>query len=175
MGDRDGAAPAGVNRPALPATGAWPRTHAGTLECPGSRRCAVIVWTEHDGVPLLTAAAVVVFVAGMVFAIVGIPPVPIMWPVHRLGIVLPGCGLTRGVVAIARGDFGAALRWNPASYAIVVLGAAALARAAIGITTRRWLHVRIGLPWWLVGVIAIAAALLWVNQWSNAALLMESG
>lgn len=58
---------------------------------------------------------------------------------------------------------------------MVVLGAAALARAAIGITTRRWLLVRIGLPWWLVGVVAIALALLWLNQWSNAALLVESG
>lgn len=66
-----------------------------------------------------------------VFAVTGIPWVPVMWRLYRLGVVLPGCGLTRGGVAVARGDLAGACRWSPATALVVLAVAAGLARAGV--------------------------------------------
>jgi len=119
-----------------------------------------------------TVGSLVVALAAVVFAVVGIPPVPVMWPLYRLGVVLPGCGLTRGVVALARGDLAGAWRWNPASLLVVVAVAAGIARAAVGAITDRWLAVRVAPRPWLLALGAVAAAVLWANQWAHADRLM---
>lgn len=95
-----------------------------------------------------------------------------MWPLYRLGVVLPSCGLTRGVVALARGDLAAAWQWNPASSLAAVAAATGVLRAAVGAATGRWLHVHVRPRWWLLVVATLAVALLWVNQWDHAAQLM---
>lgn len=87
-----------------------------------------------------------------------------MWPLYRLGIVLPGCGLTRGVVAAARGDLAGAWRWNPASLLVVLGGRRRVARAGVGRTTGWWLSVRVAPCAWLVGLGLAALVLLWVTS-----------
>ena len=107
-----------------------------------------------------------------IFARFGLPNVPLMWPLHRLGLVLPGCGLTRGVVAIFRGDPARAWMFNPASFAVVLLAAALISRLAVTIVTHRWL---VPLPGdRLVPILGGGALIgLWVDQQSHAALLIH--
>lgn len=141
---------------------------------PGAARGAAVsvsVATE-DRLRVWTVGSVVVVAAAAVFAVEGIPGVPLMWPLYRLGIVLPGCGLTRGVVAAARGDLAGAWTWNPASLLVVLTAAVGIARAGIGRVSGRWLSVRVAPRRWLIGLGLAAVAALWVNQWAHAALLM---
>lgn len=114
----------------------------------------------------------VVAAAAAVFAVVGVPHVPVMWPLYRLGIVLPGCGLTRGVVALAAGDVAGAWRWNPASPLVAVGAAAGVVRAGVGAATGCWLTVRIASRRWMIALGVAAVGLLWLNQWSHAEMLM---
>jgi len=54
---------------------------------------------------------------------------------HRNGQPCPLCGMTRGFLSIARGDWSQAERWNPASvpvYLAVAANELAAAAAAIG-------------------------------------------
>ena len=129
-------------------------------------------WTRDDRLRWFTAATLVVAVAGPAMAVVGIPPLPIVWPLYRLGIVLPGCGLTRGVVALTRGDFPAAWRWNPASVVVGAFALAGVARLGIGLGTGWWLHLRIGSRWWLIAAACGAVAALWLRQYEHADVLM---
>jgi len=126
----------------------------------------------EDGLRAWTIGSLVVATAAAVFAVVGIPSVPVMWPLYRLGVVLPGCGLTRGVVAVARGDLAAAWRWNPASLLVVLAVFGGVARAAVGVATQRWLAVRVVPRPWLLALGAVAVAVLWANQWVHADRLM---
>jgi hypothetical protein len=107
--------------------------------------------------------------AAAVLAVVGLPDVPMMWPMYRLGVVFPSCGLTRGIVAIFRGEFGLAWRFNPASF-VAAVGALALAAQLLIGRHARWtrravspMERRIG-----VGGVVAAVVLLWIHQQVNA-------
>lgn len=117
-------------------------------------------------------AAVVIAAAAPAMALVGVPRVPLMWPFYRLGVVLPGCGLTRGVVALAAGDPVGAWRWNPAAFLVAALVPVAIIRFVVGVRTGRWLDVEVHLRWWLVTGAVAAIGALWMHQWANAAALM---
>lgn len=133
----------------------------------------IVTWEPVDRLRPLTALAVVGAGAVLAMAVAGIPNLPLMWPLYQLGVVLPSCGLTRGVVAFARGDLGGAWRWNPASAVVALAFVVVLVRAAAGVTTGRWLHGHTRLRGWHVTVAAVAIALLWANQWRHADLLMN--
>lgn len=137
----------------------------------GLRSVAVSV-TCGDAQRAWTVGSLVVAVAAAVFARSGIPPLPLMWPLYRLGVVLPGCGLTRGVVTVARGDLAGAWRWNPASLLVVVAVAAGVARAVVGAATGRWLTARVAPRWWQVALGVVAVGGLWANQWAHAEVLV---
>ena len=117
--------------------------------------------------------AALVLVGGAVMAVVGIPNVPLMWPMYRFGIVLPSCGLTRGVVEIFRGDFARAWRFNPASF--VVVGASALVLAAVATRYELTQHAEASPLLRRVVAIALGAALivLWINQQLHAEFVMH--
>ena len=129
--------------------------------------------TDRDDFRSWTLGSLFVTAAAAVFAVLGVPRLPLMWPLYRLGVVLPGCGLTRGVVAFADGDLVGAWRWNPASPFVVLTVAAGIARAGVGAASGRWLAIRVAPRWWLIALGAAAIALLWVNQWAHASLLMD--
>lgn len=130
------------------------------------------MWSEEDRLRPFTALGLLGVGAAGVLAVVGIPDLPLMWPLYRLGIVLPGCGLTRGTVALAEGDLAGAWRWNPASYLVAAAGATLVVRAVAGHLTGRWAHLRVTWRRWHLAAAGLATALLWVNQWRQAELLM---
>ena len=113
-------------------------------------RESVVSVAARDGLRAWTLGSLIVVAAAPAFAVVGIPQVPLMWPLYQLGVVLPGCGLTRGVVALAGGDLAASLRWNPASPVVVLVAIVGVARAVVGACSGRWLAVRIAPRPWLV-------------------------
>ena len=103
--------------------------------------------------------ALVIAVAATAFAAAGIPPVPFMWRLCCLRLVLPSCGLTQGVVALTRGDLAAAWQCNPESPLTEVAAAAGVLRAAVASVVAA------------LGRHAGRRSSL-VNQWDHAAQLM---
>lgn len=133
--------------------------------------------TAHAGrpprMPRLTLAATVMLVTGSVLAVTGVPRLPLMWLLYQMGVVLPGCGLTRGVVAIARGDLVRAWEFNPASFLAVTLALLLVVRYGVGAITDRWLSLPIPRSRWSIAALFLATAALWVNQQLHAELLIN--
>jgi hypothetical protein len=150
-------APAGRRRSPLP-----PGRREGVLQLRMARE-------DHHQL-LAPLAAGGLLVAG-VLAVVGLPPVDLHGPLHHLGVMDPLCGMTRGTVAVLRGQLEVAWAYNPASPLLVAGATLALGRWVVGRLIGRWLtvHVRSSRVAWAVGAVAVLA--LSVNQQAHAALL----
>ncbi len=146
------------------------RRPVGMLQRLGVER---VDWSRADRHASLAWVAAGGLLAAVVLAVAGPPPVDLHGPLHRwLGIMDPGCGGTRGVIAVLRGHPGRAWAYNPASLLVVPGALAVLVRAAAGRVAGRWLDVRFR-PTRLFWLLAAAAlVLLWVNQQRHAALLL---
>jgi hypothetical protein len=127
----------------------------------------------RDRSSLLTLGAGAALVAASVLALVGVPHTPLMRPLYSLGVVLPGCGLTRGMVALVSGDPVTAWAYNPAAFAVMAMALAALLRAAVGVASGRWVHVRVRPSPVVISLAVAAVALLWLRQQASADLLMK--
>jgi hypothetical protein len=140
---------------------------------PPDRRAGVLcvrVAREDRHRMLAPLAAGGLLTAGML-AVVGLPPVDLHGPLHYLGIMDPLCGMTRGTVAVLRGQLELAWAYNPASPLLVAGATLTLVRWVAGRMTGRWLEVRVhpSRVAWAAG--AIAVLVLWSNQQAHAALL----
>jgi len=71
----------------------------------GSRRPVRLRWEQADRHPTLTPLAAAGLLAAAILAVVGLPPVDLHGPLHRLGIMDPLCGMTRGVVGFLGVDY----------------------------------------------------------------------
>lgn len=133
--------------------------------------------SREDRWRAVTFGGPAVAVIAAAFAAFGIPTTPFMEPLYAIGLVLPGCGLTRGTVALASGDPAMAWAYNPASFVVAAAVVAAVARDVVFIAVRRWVHVRVDAsqPTLSVGLVVaiIAVALLWVRQQAHADLLIR--
>ncbi|WP_454850101.1 DUF2752 domain-containing protein [Promicromonospora soli] len=124
----------------------------------------------------LTVGAVLALGAAALMVTFGLPPVDLHGPLHMLGIMDPFCGGTRAARYAAQGDLAEAWRHNPLSIVIVYGALAALARAGLGLVTRRWLTLTIG---WtparrrrVIAVVLVLLVLLEIRQQLRADLLM---
>lgn len=129
---------------------------------------------DSDSVPWLTWMSGFGLAAAALFAVFGGLPFDLPMPTHRVGVVTPTCGLTRGSTAVIRGDFDLAWRYNPASFLVIGGGVLTLARGMAGSISRRW--VTVGLPhsrivWTLLGVAIIG---FWLHQQTNADFVITS-
>jgi hypothetical protein len=106
-----------------------------------------------------------------VLALVGLPPVSIHEPTHFLGIMGPSCGLTRAVRLLAQGDLAGAWRYNPGSFALAAAAGLLLARAVVGITSRRWLDVTVQRSRLMWVAVLVPLVSLWVNQQAHVSLV----
>jgi len=149
---------------------------AGMLSdvAPSTRSDGALSVDGIDGMRWLTVFAISGALVAGVLALIGGFPFDVPMPTHAFGWVEPSCGLTRGTTAIARGDFALAWRYNPMSFALAVLGIIGAVRAAVGLTTNRWVNVRIHLGrwWWLV--LAVALIALTIYQQGNAEFIIHS-
>lgn len=130
-----------------------------------------LTWTNHDAHANLTRLAAAMVGLAFAFAIFGLPPFGLHAPPHYAGVMAPTCGLTRGVVALARGSLADAVRYNPASILVVAGAFGVLVRAVAGAYAGRWLHIRVRpslVGWAVLGIAAVALA---VNQQLHAGLL----
>jgi hypothetical protein len=127
-------------------------------------------WERADRHPTLAPLAAAGLLAA-VLAVVGLPPVDLHGPLHRLGIMDPLCGMTRGTVAVLRGRLGQAVAYNPASPLLVAGALLALGRWLVGRLTGRWLDATFRATPLTVGLAAALVLALWVNQQAHAALL----
>jgi hypothetical protein len=128
-------------------------------------------WEREDRHPTLAPLAAAGLLAAAVLAVVGLPPVDLHGPLHRLGIMDPLCGMTRGTVALLRGQLGQAVAYNPASPLLVAGALLALGRWLVGRLTGRWLDATLRRTPLTVGLAAAMVLALWVNQQAHAALL----
>jgi hypothetical protein len=128
-------------------------------------------WEGADRHPTLALFAAAGLLAAGVLAVVGLPPVDLHGPLHRLGIMDPLCGMTRGTVAVLHGQLGLAVADNPASPLLLAGGVLALGRWLVGRLTGRWLDATVRRTPRTVGIAAAAVLALWVNQQAHAALL----
>jgi len=121
------------------------------------------------------AVAAVMIAAGM--AIFGLPPVDLHSPLHKVGIMDPFCGGTRAARYTAQGQLVDAWRYNPLSIVVVLGAAAVLARAAVGITTGRWLTLAV--TWTprrrriVIAVVVVLVVALEIRQQLRADLLTD--
>jgi hypothetical protein len=118
--------------------------------------------------------AAIGLVGAAALAVVGLPPVDLHGPLHRLGIMDPFCGGTRAMRAAALGHLATAWRYNPLSVVLFLGAIVVIFRAAFGALSGRKLNLRLGRPR-LIGAVAVAlVAVLEVNQQLHASLLMRS-
>lgn len=109
-------------------------------------------------------------------ALLGLPPVDLHSPLHKIGIMDPLCGGTRAARYATQGKLGEAWRYNPLSIFIVIAAGLVILRAAVGLLARRWVNV--SLAWTPLRrrcVVLIAITLLVsleIRQQMRADLLM---
>lgn len=129
---------------------------------------------SRDHQTAITWVTVGGLVAALVLAAIGGMPFDLPMPTHLLGWVEPSCGLTRGSTAIARGEFGLAWRYNPASFAVMAIGVFGAIRATAGILTGCWVKVepRIGALGW--ATLFVGLAVLSIHQQANAEFVMNA-
>jgi hypothetical protein len=127
-------------------------------------------WEREDRHPTLAPLAAGLLAAG-VLAVVGLPPVDLHGPLHRLGVTDPLCGMTRGTVALLRGQLSQAVAYNPASPLLVAGALLALGRWLVGRLTGRWLDATLRRTPLTLGIAAALVLALWINQQAHAALL----
>ncbi|GAB2484871.1 hypothetical protein GCM10027063_28470 [Promicromonospora xylanilytica] len=125
----------------------------------------------------VTAGAALSLTAAALLATFGLPPVDLHGPLHLVGIMDPFCGGTRAARYAAQGNLVEAWRYNPLSIVIVYGALAAVARAGVGLVTRRWLTLTA--RWtsarrrWVIVVALVLLVSLEVRQQLRADLLME--
>lgn len=133
-------------------------------------------WSSHDRAARYTRAAALAGIAAVVLRIVGVPPVDLHGPLHYLGLMDPLCGGTRATFLLLSGDLAGAARYNLIVFPMAATTVLVYARAVVGMTTRRWLDVRLGrmsrIAAWTALVLALL--LLEVRQQLNADLLMQA-
>jgi hypothetical protein len=129
---------------------------------------------RSDRMRWTTALTLVTIVTAIICAALGRIPVDLPMPTHVVGWVCPTCGLTRGTVAITRGHYALAYRYNPLSFLVPLAAVLVMARLAAGAAWGRWVNVRYRPTRlaWALGGSALEA--LWGYQQSHAMFIMHS-
>ena len=128
-------------------------------------------WEAHDRHRALTIAASAGVAVAALLAALGLPPWDMHGPLHYAGIMDPLCGATRSVRHTFRAELASAWRYNPLGPVLAVGAIALLARGLAGLTTRRWLTLRIRWSTPLVLALLALTVALEIRQQARAELL----
>jgi Protein of unknown function (DUF2752) len=128
-------------------------------------------WERADRHPTLAPLAAMGLLAAGLLAVVGLPPVDLHGPLHHLGIMDPLCGMTRGTVAVLRGQLSRAVAYNPTSPLLAAGAVLTLGRWLVGRLTGHWLEATLRRTPLTLGITAALVLALWANQQAHAALL----
>lgn len=138
----------------------------------------ILTWGASDRHRWVTVVGVVGLVLAAAMAVLGLPPVDLHGPFHRMGIMDPLCGGTRAARLTAQGNLVQAWRYNPLGILATGLALIAAVRLAVGLTTRRWLDLRVAwtprLRWLALGTAFVLLVLLEIRQQGRADLLMKT-
>jgi hypothetical protein len=134
----------------------------------------MFAWDTVDRHRPLTLLAVAGVVLGALMATFGLPPVDIHGPLHFDGVMDPLCRATRAVRYAFRVEWALSWRYNPLGVVLAIGGILLLIRAAAGLTTGRWLTVRIRWSRWLLIALGILVVALEIRQLARADLLMAT-
>lgn len=129
-------------------------------------------WEPVDQHTALTVVAVIGLGIGAALAVFGLPPLDVHLPLHRLGVMMPGCGGTRALRLTMLSQWGRAWEYNPASVVLAAGAALTLVRAVVGMVSGKWLTMRIcwgPMTWTLLVVLFVALS---VRQQLHAELLV---
>lgn len=143
-------------------------------QTPKRSSTVAVRWEGHDRHPTTTRLALVGIPLVVLLAIVGLPPVDIHGPLHYLGIMGPTCGMTRGVMWAARGDFVRAWYFNPASLLVIPTMVLLSVRMAYGRIAGRWLNLHIRWHPWLWIITTVLILLLTIRQQLHVDLLVNN-
>lgn len=138
---------------------------------PASNGLTVLLTARRPESPVWTWLALTGLLGAIVLAILGVPSVDIHGPLHYVGIMDPFCGATRSVYLTMRGQWDAAMRYNPAVPLLLVVAAALVVRSLAGWCSGRWVVVRVPRRA-VIAVALIVGIALEVRQQSHAALLI---
>lgn len=130
-------------------------------------------WSTEDRWRLVMPVGLLLAAATVVLRLV--PGLADAWhaPLHKVGLMLPGCGLTRASLALLRADAERAWRYNPAAFVVVPVAVAVVSRWIVGRITGRWLDTDIRPTPPLLTVAALAVVGLWLRQQANFQLLIS--
>jgi hypothetical protein len=137
----------------------------------------ILEWSKSDRMRVVTLLGAAGLVASVAMAVVGLPPVDLHGPLHRMGIMDPLCGGTRAARLTTQGRLLEAWRYNPLGILATFAAALAVARLAVGLVMRHWLNVRVA---WTptrirlaLALLAIATIALEIRQQGRADLLLK--
>ena len=130
------------------------------------------IWVErHDGHVVATLFGITVLGAGSLFAVFGLPGLPLHGPLHYLGVMGPLCGMTRAVTALLRGEIAMALAYNPAAPLALLASIVLTARALAGVLSGVWWNAQWHVSRRVIVILVAAAVGLAVRQQLRASLL----
>ncbi len=134
-------------------------------------------WERNDRHRIATWVGLGLAAVAVALAVIGLPPVDLHGPLHKVGIMDPLCGGTRAARYVMQGDLVQAWRYNPLSIVVVALSIAVALRAVVGLVGRRWLTWSLRMSprarWTVRCVIVGLVVLLEIRQQMRAELLME--
>jgi len=134
-------------------------------------------WESRDALRVASLLAAVGLSVAVAMAVAGLPPIDFHGPLHHMGIMDPLCGGTRAARLTLRGELAEAWKYNPLGILAATTALLGVGRLFIGVSTRRWLNVRV---MWTsarrtiaIDVIAALLIVLEIRQQGRSELLMR--
>ena len=114
--------------------------------------------TDQEAYPALLITVIVLLAAAALWFLMGKPTISYCWFYSEHHIYCPGCGCTRALIALLRGDLLQSLYYNPAvAYTVGILGVYLVSQTIQRLRRGRGWALRYA-DWWFSGLLGILAA-----------------